>query len=292
MRHYLLRFCLLVICLVTCAFLSYADDEEWDWGWDKMEDLVYSPRYFGVNAFPIPELVGADLSRRWEVEVRGEYHTMTGDQTKDIYTRLYIPVVKGVVGVNVSWVFQEWYKTSTEVRDERNAVEVEQPVACRGDVVFNFYFQALRNERWMDIVVSANLKTASGGRLCDARYTDAAAYWFDANVGRTLWKRVDGNASIRVQGLVGFYCWMTNDSKNRQNDAFCYGLGLQGVYRGFTLDCDYSGIRGYCDNGDRPMVIRTKLNYEYKKNIFSFRYKHGMKDNLYDSFSLGYIRCF
>ncbi len=27
----------------------------------------------------------------------------------------------------------------------------------------------------MDIVVSANLKTASGGRLCDARYTDAAS---------------------------------------------------------------------------------------------------------------------
>ena len=144
----------------------------------------------------------------------------------------------------------------------------------------------------MDIVVSANLKTASGGRLCDARYTDAASYWFDANLGRTLWKRKDVNASIRVQALEGFYCWMTNDVVNRQNDAFCYGAGVLGTYRGVSLDCNYAGFRGYRDNGDKPMILRTKLNYELKKNILSFQYKHGMKDHLYDSYSLAYIRCF
>ena len=51
-----------------------------DWR-DQMEYLIYSPRYFGPNAFPIPELTGGRLSARWEVELRGEYHTMTGDQT-------------------------------------------------------------------------------------------------------------------------------------------------------------------------------------------------------------------
>ena len=74
------------------------------------------------------------------------------------------PCVKGRVGVNVSWVFQEWHEMSPEVRDERYAVELKSPIVCRGDVIFNFYFQALRSEKWMDIVVSANLKTASGGR--------------------------------------------------------------------------------------------------------------------------------
>ena len=121
----------------------------------KVEYLTYSPRYFGPNAFPIPELVGGSLSSRWEVELRGEYHKTRGDQTKDIFTRLYIPVVKGRVGVNVSWVFQEWYEMSPEVRDERYAVELKSPIVCRGDVIFNFYFQALRSEKWMDIVVSA-----------------------------------------------------------------------------------------------------------------------------------------
>ena len=37
---------------------------------------------------------------------------------------------------------------------------------------------------------------------------------------------------------------------------------------------------------------RDMLNYELKKNILSFQYKHGMKDHLYDSYSLAYIRCF
>ena len=201
----------LVSCLL--AYVSPVKALEW---WEKVEYLTYSPRYFGPNAFPIPELVGGSLSSRWEVELRGEYHKTRGDQTKDIFTRLYIPVVKGRVGVNVSWVFQEWYEMSPEVRDERYAVELKSPIVCRGDVIFNFYFQALRSEKWMDI----------------------------------------------------------------------------GTYRGFSLDCNYAGFRGYRDNGDKPMILRTKLNYELKKNILSFQYKHGMKDHLYDSYSLAYIRCF
>lgn len=260
-----------------------------DWR-DKMQYLIYSPRYFGANAFPMPELIGGRLSSRWEVELRGEYHTMTGDKTKDVFARLYIPIAKGKAGVTISGVIREFYKTSPEVRDERHAVETKSPIPCYGDVVLNCYYQVLRNEKWTDIVVSANLKTASGGRVCDARYTDAASYWFDCNIGRTLWQ--NDRAFVRIQGLVGFYCWMTNNLVHRQNDALCYGVGLQGAYRGFSLDCDYSGIQGYRGDGDKPMAIRTKLNYEIKKNIVSFRYKHGLKDHLYDTYSLAYIRCF
>lgn len=279
-----LLFFFLLMSFATSGLLK-ADD----WR-DKTPYLIYSPRYFGANAFPMPELVGGRLSSRWEVELRGEYHTMPGDKTKDVFARLYIPIAKGKAGVTISGVIREFYKTSPEVRDERHAVETESPIPCYGDVVLNCYYQVLRNEKWADIVVSANLKTASGGRLCDARYTDAASYWFDCNIGRTLWQ--NDRASLRIQGLVGFYCWMTNNLIHRQNDALCYGLGLQGAYRGFSLDCDYSGIHGYRGEGDKPMVIRTKLNYEIKKNIVSFRYKHGLKDHLYDTYSLAYIRCF
>ena len=275
---------LLVGCLLS---LLSAHADNW---WDKMPLLKYSPRYFGPNAFPLPELMGGKLPARWEAEVRGEFHTMPGDKTKDLYARLYVPIAKGKAGLTVSGVLQEWYKTSPEVRDERNAVEVESPIPCFGDVIVNCYYQVLRSEKWMDINVSANFKTASGGRLCDARYTDAASYWFDCNIGRTLWQ--NDQASLRIQGLIGFYCWMTNSMQHRQNDALCYGLGLQGGYRGFSLDCDYSGIQGYRDDGDKPMVIRTKLNYEIKKNVVSFRYRHGVRDSLYDSYSLAYIRCF
>lgn len=38
------------------------------------------------------------------------------------------------------------------------------------------------------------------------------------------------------------------------------------------------------------MILRNNLTYEYKKNGLSFRYNHGMKDRLYETYSLGYIR--
>lgn len=260
--------------------------------WDKMEFLKYTPRYFGPNAFPMPELIAADLPRQWEVEVRGEYHTMPGDRTKDLFARLYIPMVKGRAGLTVSGVVQEWYKTSAEVRDERSAVETSSPIPCFGDIIVNCYYQVLRNSRWLDAVISANIKTASGGRLCDARFTDAASYWFDCNLARNVWEDPSCNASLRLQMLAGFYCWMTNSMTHRQNDAFCYGAGIRGTYRDFLLDCDVAGFNGYRGEGDKPIQLRLKLEYELKKNVISFRFKHGIRDILYDSYSLAYIRRF
>ena len=144
----------------------------------------------------------------------------------------------------------------------------------------------------MDIMVELSLKTASGNRLADARYTDAATYWFNLNFGRNLYQSADNNTYIRMQGYTGFYCWMTNDKVHRQNDAFNYSAGISGVHRSLSASADITGIYGYKNNGDRPLQLRINANYEYRKNILSLRYKHGMKDNLYDCYSLAYIRCF
>ena len=48
----------------------------------------------------------------------------------------------------------------------------------------------------------------------------------------------------------------------------------------------------YKNTGDHPATYRYKLEYEYRKNILSLRFRYGVYDNLYDSFSVGYIRCF
>ena len=229
------RICCWIICLLCC--LPALQAEEW---YEKRQYLIYSPRYFGANAFPFPELMGGKLSSRWEVEVRGEYHTMPGDQTQDIFARLYVPIAGGKAALSVSGVIQEWYKTSEAVRDERHAVDVKSPIPCFGDVIVNCYYQVLRSEKWADILVSANIKTASGGRLCDARFTDAASYWFDANLGRDLWQSSDRKSSIRLDALLGFYCWMTNQEDNRQDDAFCYGVGLSGTWRAPNITCGWT----------------------------------------------------
>lgn len=280
---------LLIAVIAFSLFSPVLHAEDWR---DKTELLIYSPRYFGPNAFPMPEMRDGQVGRRIEAEVRGEYHYYRGDKTQDLFARILIPFVKGRAGAEVSLVVFEKYKMTPETRDERSAVATESPINCTGDLIFSSFFQVLRSEKWADIVLSGTIRTASGGRLCDARYTDAAAYWFDLNIGRNLWKSADGLASIRMQMLGGFYCWMTNSLVHRQNDAIAYGVGVTGRYRGFTLATNLTGVYGYKDNGDRPIHWRNNLTYEIKKNIVSLRYTHGMKDRLYETYSLGYIRCF
>ncbi len=277
--------------LIIFALLLSTQFAKADWR-DNMENLIYSPRYFGPTAFPFPELRSGLSPTRYEVELRGQYHHYSGDKTKDLYARVLLPIFKGKAGVEVSCIIVEDYKLTPETRDERYAVETESPISYNGDIVVSAFFQILKSKKWMDVLASMTLKTASGSRVCDARYTDAAAYWFDVNVGRDLWKNQSGTATLRAQALVGFYCWMTNNIVHRQNDAISYGGGLTGTYRNFTLSTDLTGFHGYENNGDRPLILRNNLRYEFKKNIVSFRYNHGMKDYLYDNFSLGYIRCF
>ncbi|MGM9758835.1 MAG: hypothetical protein ACI30I_01800 [Parabacteroides sp.] len=272
-----------------CLTSSLAQDDSWR---DKMEFLQYVPRYFGPNAFPIPTLGTAEASTRFEIELRGEYHHYQGDKTKDLFARILLPLVKGRAGVELTWVINEDYTMTPETVEERSAVGTESPIGCHGDIVVSSYFQILKNPKWVDILVRANLKTASGNRLCDARFTDAASYWFDATFGRDLYQSADGLFRLRAQLMGGFYCWMTNDMVHRQNDAICFGGGLFASYRGFSLLTDVSGFHGYENNGDRPLVWRNKLSYELKKNVLTFRFDHGMKDRLYDSYSLAYTRCF
>jgi hypothetical protein len=229
---------------------------------------------------------------RWEVELRGEYHAYEGDRTKDVYARAFIPVAEGRAGVEVSCVVYEYYRMTQETVEERHAAGQYWDKGANGDIVVSSFYQLLRSEKWADILIEATLKTASGNRLADARYTDAATYWFNLNAGRYLYKSPDDRYSLRIQGLAGFYCWMTNDIVHRQNDAILYTAGVGAVCGNFSFNADIAGFYGYKNNGDRPLQLRTKLNYEYRENILSFRYGHGMKDSLYDSFSLACIRCF
>jgi hypothetical protein len=257
--------------------------------------LVYSPRYFGPNAFPIPELRSGRAPEHYELEARGEYHHYAGDRTKDIYLHALLPIVRGRAGVEIRFVALDKYKLTLETRDERNAAGVESPSNQpynSGDVVISAYYQLWRSEKWLDAMFSFSLKTASGGRLSDARFTDASAYWIDFAAGRDLLRSGDRAYALRLQAMAGFYCWMTNDMVHRQNDAILYGAGLTGLLRRFTISSDLSGFSGYINNGDRPLLWRNNLQFEYRRNVLSLRYAHGMKDSLYDTYSVGYIRRF
>jgi hypothetical protein len=294
MKH--IYFLLTVISIFFISIPNVKAEGEYtgsDWR-DKGMLLVYSPRYFGPSAFPVPELRTALAPSYVEAELQGRYHYYTGDKTTDLFARLMIPVVKKRVGVEITAIIKEKYKLTPETRDERNAVDTELPPheSYQGDIVISTLFQVLQSEKWVDIMASLAFKTASGGRLCDARFTDAVTYWIDVTIGKDLLKNERRTAVLRMQAMAGFYCWMTNDIIHRQNDATSFGVGFTSVCRHFTLSSNFSGFYGYKNNGDRPLILRNNLTYEFKKNRISFRYNHGMKDYLYDNYSVGYTRCF
>jgi len=270
-------------------FAQEYDDMDWR---ERMKLLVYKPLYFGPNAFRIQELHSGSLSLRWEIEVRGEYHYYVGDQTKNIFGRLYIPIANGKAGVEIRGVIYETYLMDEATQHERNAVASQPPVYCRGDIIISSYYQLLRSDQVCDISISGSLKTTTGNRLCDARYTDAASYWFEMTTGRNLLQTADQSIALRAQGMIGFYCWMTNDLVHRQNDALLYGYGGSLKLKSATLAANWSGFHGYMKHGDRPVLFRSKLDFEVKKNILSLRYNHGIRDFLYDTYSVGLIRCF
>jgi len=278
---------IIVLAMGVC-FSVFGQDDAWR---EEMKNLRYSPRYFGPNAFPLPELHNGKLSSLYETELRGEYHVSEGDRTKDVYVRGYIPIAGGLAGIEVSYIVYEYYNLTPETAAERHTAELSWPEGAHGDVVVSSYFQLLKSARWADVIVGWTLKTASGNRLPDARYTDAAAYLFDLNAGRDI--MTAENFVLRLQLLGGFYCWMTNDMVHRQNDAIAYSAGLNSIVAGcLKIDADVTGFYGYENNGDRPLQLRTHLEYGYKNNALSLRYQHGFKDALYDTFSVAYKRYF
>ena len=281
----------LAIHLYSTNSLWAQENADWDWR-EQMKLLIYKPRYFGPNAFRIQELHSGRISARWEIEVRGEYHYYAGDPTKDLFARLYVPIANGKAGVEIRGVVAETYLTDDATKQARHAAESQPPNTCTGDIILSSYYQVLTSDKWLDLAVSGSLKTASGNRLCDARYTDAASYWFEMTAGRNLLQTADKSIAFRLQGMIGFYCWMTNDLVHRQNDAILYGYGGSLNIKNLSLAANWSGIHGYQKNGDRPVVFRSKLNLEVKKNILSLRYNHGIRDFLYDTYSVAYIRCF
>ena len=279
----------MIFMLLIMLTTAIAQDEPWR---ENMKHMTYSPRFFGPNAFPLPELRSGYIENSWEVEVRGEYHTYPGDQTKNIYTRLFIPIAQGRAGFEFSYTFLEYYNMTPETVAERHASGQSWREGTKGDVIFSSFYNFTQHDRRSCLLFEATLKTTSGKRLSDARHTDAAAYWFDLNAGYYLFGSTHSTSFLRLQALVGFYCWMTNDIMHRQNDAFLFSAGSSAGYKNLTIQADIAGFYGYLNNGDRPFMLRTKLNYEYKKNIFSLRYKHGIHDFFYDTYSLAYIRRF
>ncbi len=237
-------------------------------------DVITSPQEMGPNALPVPEVFGGKVGDSLVIDVGASYYFNDESKTISSIARVYFPVVKNKVALEVWAVPLESY----EYDSSGNKISG----SANGDFYVNTYFQIIEGHRILpDMLGRVGLKTASGSIDQDARYTDAPAYFFDLNFSQKLFHKP--MSSLSVSGMYGFYCWQLLNDRFNQNDAHLWGIGLDYHYRSSFAKASLRSFNGYIDNGDKPVVGRIALGIPLWNNLlFELEGEHGFQDFPYN----------
>ncbi|MDZ7847116.1 MAG: hypothetical protein U5L96_10280 [Owenweeksia sp.] len=122
---------------------------------------------------PVPNTETGNMPKRLQLQLAGEAHLNPGDQTQNLFTRLFIPFKGARVGISLSMVPIEHYLMDTVTRDLRAARDYDAKGFSLGDLYIGTHIQLVRQqEKLPDIMLSINLKTASGNNLYAVRFTE------------------------------------------------------------------------------------------------------------------------
>jgi hypothetical protein len=283
------------LCLHTSVAMA---QNEFAW-WNKKHDwdgktpweyyLTSSPAFMGPNALPVPETKTGLLPDKTTLEISFEGHFSTGDKTQNLFANAFFPIGSDRAGLAVWMVPVEHYKMDTVTRDLRAARDHDGEGYAVGDVYVGTYIQLLKNKpKLPDILLTINLKTASGGHFEAARFTDAPAYYFDMSFGKTFLFPNKLVEAVRPYAMGGFYCWQMNGGKHYQNDAPMYGAGFYADLKNIRIDNSLNGYMGYMKNGDRPLVYRAAITSRFSSAVnFKTMFEEGLHDFPYTSVRLG-----
>ncbi len=286
---------LLLLALLGLPGPGYSQDFSW-WNsrhqWDGVTAwqnyLIIAPGFMGPNALPVPEVKNGRLPEGASLALGPAQHLSTGDRTTNLYSEGYVPLFSDRVGLRLQWVPLEYYRMDTLTRDIRRARDFDGKGTASGDVYISTYLQLLQDHATLpDVVLTINLRTASGGKLSAARFTDAPGYFFDVSFGKDFAVGRGALQRIRPHLMAGFYVWQRFETNALQNDSFLYGGGVDCQFTQFTLTQALGGYLGYLDDGDKPLVYRLtcRSNFDAALN-YEFRFQQGLHDFGYTSFRL------
>ncbi len=298
MNNFTLRLSLIIsiFCLHLMLF-SQADDNlndpynNWDGVTHWSKYMRYSPKYFGPNALPVPDVKNGTICENFEISLAGEYHYNKHDPTTNIYSRIEIPFVKKRVNVELYVVPIEFYNTDSSLRIERRTLNKQGSGFAGGDIYVASNFQIIHDKKNIpDIALRIGLRTASGTHLSHARYTDAPGYFFDLSFGKKYFFSPKNENYMKFYFSGGFYCWQTNDNEYRQNDAYMFSLGTDVLIHKVMFSLQTASYQGYIGNGDKPWVIRCLMKSNFKKRLnFETNLEFGLHDYDYNSIRIGLI---
>ena len=284
-----------MIIAIGLRFIGFSQDYAW-WNeannWDGQthwhEYLTISPAYLGPNALPIPDIHTGQIPTETYLKLAVEKHWSDGDETENLFADVFVQLFNERVGLRLYMVPIEHYEYDAETRDDRSSRDFDGTGIAVGDVYVSTLVQLIKeNQYFPDVLLSLNLKTASGNKLSAARFTDTPAYFFDLSMGKEFTVFDNPNFSLRPYLLAGFYVWQTFDDRYYQNDAFLYGVGIDMCAAKINISNAFGAYSGYIGNGDNPSVYRLKLASKFDSKFNgALCFQQGFRDNYYRSIRL------
>ena len=283
----------MVLALVLTGTSLPAQDHAW-WSanvqWDGIshwrEYLIFSPRYLGPNALPIPEQAQGQVFSESEIRLTGNAQWSRGDRTwhPALYARY--AAWPGRISFSLYWVPLEVFTTAHEWKTERRVFHTFYDARqATGDVLLNTQIQLkTESDTWPGIALRLGYRFPSSNTVGAARFTDSPGFHFDLSAGKDydLW-----SGTWRPVAMVGLLVWQTNQDTHVQNDAVLFGGGFS-YQRGQWESGTYlRGYAGYLNNGDRPLLAEAYVKKSWKRGHIYLRFQHGMQDRLYDRLELG-----
>lgn len=292
-----MRLPLIVFCLsLTLSTASAQDNHQW-WNakhnWDGVTPwptyLTTSPGFMGPNALPVPETKTGLMPGKATLDLAGEGHYSRGDKTQNLYTELFLPLGSDRAGLSMWMVPIEKYWNDTITRDLRASRDFDGKGYAVGDVYLGTYIQIVKDKKYFpDLLLTINMRTASGQHFDAARFSDAPGYFFDLSFGKTKTFENSFISAVRPYAMGGFHCWQTHTEKYFQDDAAMYGLGFYLDIKNLRIDNSLDGYMGYQKNGDQPMVYRLKLQSQMPKSVnYKLMFEEGLHDFPYTSVRVG-----
>ncbi|HET9571071.1 MAG TPA: hypothetical protein VFP20_06650 [Bacteroidales bacterium] len=256
----------------------WKDVHQYDPAQSWYQYLTFTSDKFGPNALPVPELFDGRIPLNNQAEISTDFFWGFGDQTQSLSARMVYAVLPGRLSISGWGVWAEHYRTTIAVRDQRaSMIENPDETFLIGDFYLSTQLSLLRERRHQpDLNLEIVLKTSSSKTAMSARYFDTPGYYFNLTAAKSIHFQRGFFDELRFVGNLGFLCYQLN--QEHQNDAPMFGGKFLLTAKKWTIESGIHGYSGWLNQGDKPLVLREKLNYRCGATLLFLQYQHALRD--------------
>lgn len=254
----------------------------------------YSTAWFGPNANPVPEFTDATIPAKTTISLMGDYYFGLGDQTENGYFKIEFPLLPERVSFKIWSTILEHYQVTDQLSATRD-MGGNTSGKANGDFYVQTRILILKETKAApSIILNSTLKTASGTNHLERRYFDTPGYYFDTEIGKSIYTKGSFINEIRAVANIGFMCYET-ERQSTQDDAPMYGAKIIIGNQNWKLENTLSGYWGWMhtnvkygsDYGDAPMVYAAKITKLTKNVNYFAQYQYGIHDFSYHQIRVG-----